>query len=252
MFQNNILKSKDIFILTEQSSTINPISNEPGLPSMSEVSSTKVETPLKVEISSETETLSVGASIKESLNTLDVLWRSLAILGAMSITIILYLTVGQEQIQRLQEYGYIGIFLISLIGNATIALPIPSLFFTFVGAATFNWIIVGFVSGIGEALGESTGYLAGYGGSAMIENQALYKQMQQWMYKHGLLTIFVLSAIPNPIIDLAGIAAGASRFGYVKFLLSCWAGKTVKTLAFAWAGAHSVTWLLQYIDTVAR
>lgn len=168
----------------------------------------------------------------------------------MGITIILYLTIGREQFQRFQEYGYFGIFLISLIGNASIALPIPSLFFTFVGGGTFNWVIVGLVSGIGEALGESTGYLAGYGGSAIIEDKKLYKRMHNWMEHYGAGIIFVLSVIPNPIIDLAGIAAGASGFGYVKFLLTCWAGKTIKTLAFAAAGAYSVTWILELLDGV--
>jgi len=171
----------------------------------------------------------------------------MALIVAMTITIGLYLTIGHKQIRRFQQYGYVGIFLISLIGNASIALPIPSLFFTFVGGNAFNWVIVGLAAGIGEALGESTGYLAGYGGSAIIENQKLYKRMHDWMEKYGGLTLFILSVIPNPIIDLAGIAAGASGFGYFKFLLFCWSGKTIKTLAFAAAGAYSVNWLLNYL-----
>jgi len=187
-------------------------------------------------------------TVKESKNILQNLLRAGALLLAMGITIGLYFWVGQEQIRRFQEWGYFGIFLTSLIGNASIALPIPSLFFTFMGGATFNWIIVGLVSGIGEALGESTGYLAGYGGSAIIENQSMYKRMQHYMEKHGMLTIFVLAVVPNPLFDLAGIAAGASRYGYLKFLSACWMGKTIKTLAFAWAGAHSVYWILQYLD----
>jgi membrane protein DedA with SNARE-associated domain len=113
--------------------------------------------------------------------------------------------------------------------------------------AVLNWVIVGLVSGIGEALGESTGYLAGLSGSAIIEDQQIYRRMKYWMEHHGMLTVFVLSAIPNPVIDLAGIAAGAARYGYHKFLFACWAGKTLKTLFFAWAGANSITWLLQFL-----
>lgn len=171
-----------------------------------------------------------------------------ALLLAGAITIGLFLLVDHETIMRFQRWGYFGIFLTSLIGNASIALPIPSLFFTFVGGGTFNWVIVGLVAGVGEALGESTGYLAGYGGSAIIEDRKLYDRMHLWMEKYGGLTIFVLSVVPNPIIDLAGMAAGASHFGYIKFLLYCWAGKTIKTLAFAWAGANSVLWILDYIQ----
>jgi membrane protein DedA with SNARE-associated domain len=199
------------------------------------------------------------------------LLRAGTLLLAMGIIVGIYLVVGKDQIQRFQEYGYFGIFLTSLIGNASIAMPIPSLFFTFMGGGTFNWVIVGLVSGAGEALGESTGYLVGYGGSFIIENRKIYKRMHYFMENHGMLTIFVLSVIPNPLIDLAGIAAGASKYGYLtvipnplidlagiaagaskygylKFLVACWAGKTIKTLAFAWAGAHSVTWLLDLVN----
>ncbi len=112
--------------------------------------------------------------------------------------------------------------------------------------AALHWPLVGLVSGIGEALGETTGYLAGLGGAVVIENRQLYQRLQYWMEHHGMLTIFVLSVIPNPFIDLAGISAGASRYAFYKFILAAWLGKTIKTTIFAWAGAHSVTWLLQF------
>jgi len=241
MLQNTILSNKGLPTLTDQTSTAETLPTESILP-ISEIPS--VDAGQLPEDSTDDE----SPSLKKSLNALDIFWRAMTILVAMGITIVLYLTIGQDQIQRFQDYGYLGIFLTSLIGNASIALPIPSLFFTFVGGGTFNWVIVGLVSGIGEALGESTGYLAGFGGSAFIENQSLYKRMQHWMEKHGMLTIFVLSVVPNPVIDLAGIAAGASRFGYLRFLFACWAGKTIKTLIFAFAGAYSVTWLLNFVE----
>ena len=246
-------KLKEKPILTEQFPTADSIPTDSNFSSASDalppVSESSPDNNASAQIDSTPEI--DEASAKESLNAIQILWRASALLLAMGITIGLYLMVGQEQIQRFQQYGYFGIFLTSLIGNASIALPIPSLFFTFVGGATFNWVIVGLVSGVGEALGESTGYLAGYGGSAIIESQKMYKRMQYWMEKHGMLTIFVLSVIPNPLIDLAGIAAGAARYGYHKFLFSCWLGKTIKTLIFAWAGAHSMNWLIEYISSFA-
>ena len=227
--------------LTEQISAPDPLPSEPEIVPVAD------KPPLDSTQSPELEiTGPVPAEARYSMWQISL--RIMALAAAVVITIGLYLIIGQEQIRRFQEYGYLGIFLISLIGNASIALPIPSLFFTFVGGSAFNWVIVGLVSGIGEALGESTGYLAGYGGSAIIENQTLYQRMQGWMKKYGGLTIFVLSVVPNPIIDLAGIAAGASGFGYFRFLFFCWAGKTIKTLAFAAAGAYSVNWLLDYLS----
>jgi uncharacterized membrane protein YdjX (TVP38/TMEM64 family) len=153
------------------------------------------------------------------------------------------IVIFAPQIQRFRHYGYPGVFLISLIGNATIVLPVPALAVTFGMGAALYWPLVGLAAGIGEALGESTGYLAGYGGAAVIENRELYNRLQYWMENHGMLTIFILSVIPNPIFDLAGISAGASRYAFYKFILAAWVGKTIKTMIFAWAGSHSVIWL---------
>jgi membrane protein DedA with SNARE-associated domain len=183
---------------------------------------------------------------KRRIVTRRVLRHAGAVLATVGVTIVIFLFA--PQIYEFRRYGYTGIFLISLIANASILLPIPALAVTFGMGAALNWVLVGLAAGIGEALGESTGYLAGYGGSPIIENRQMFERMKYWMEHHGMLTIFILSAIPNPIIDLAGIAAGASRYGYYKFLFACWTGKTIKTLVFAWAGSHSVFWLLRILD----
>ncbi|MFQ6058547.1 MAG: VTT domain-containing protein [Anaerolineae bacterium] len=151
----------------------------------------------------------------------------------------------RDQLKGLAVYGYGGIFLISILGNATLLFPVPGLLATFVGGGLFNPLIVGFIAGAGHTLGELTGYLAGYGGQAIIEDQRLYQRLVSWMERHGDLTIFIFAAIPNPVFDVAGIAAGALRFPLWRFLLSCWAGKTLKTLAVALAGTQAIHFLEQ-------
>ncbi|RLC74997.1 MAG: hypothetical protein DRI61_15635, partial [Chloroflexi bacterium] len=64
---------------------------------------------------------------------------------------------------------------------------------------------------------------------------------------YGALVIFILSVIPNPFFDLAGMAAGVSRFPLWRFLLACWLGKTVKTTAVAFAGYYSISIVGQII-----
>ncbi len=64
------------------------------------------------------------------------------------------------------------------------------------------------------------------------------------MRRYGALTILVLAIIPNPLFDLAGITAGMLRMPVYKFLFFCWIGKTLKMLAFAYAGAYAVEWLM--------
>jgi membrane protein YqaA with SNARE-associated domain len=127
------------------------------------------------------------------------------------------------------------------LGNATIILPAPSLALVFAMGSALPPLLVGLSAGIGEALGELTGYAAGFGGRAAIENQRAYDRLAAWMQRRGSVTVFVLSVIPNPFFDLAGIAAGTLRYPVWRFLLFCWLGKTIKTTAIAWAGAQSLT-----------
>jgi membrane protein YqaA with SNARE-associated domain len=163
--------------------------------------------------------------------------RLLALLLVIAATVAGFL--WRDRLGRFVAYGYPGIFLISLVANATIILPAPSLALVFALGGVLDPLLVGLAAGLGEALGELTGYLAGYSGRAVIENREIYNRLHGWMSQYGLATIFVLSVFPNPFFDLAGIAAGVLRFPIGYFLLSCWLGKTLKTTAFALAGAHS-------------
>ena len=161
----------------------------------------------------------------------------------VSVAITLSILAWHDRMQALEHYGYLGVLLISLMGNATVILPAPSLAAVFTIGAVLNPVLVGLTAGVGEALGELTGFLAGYGGRAVVQDRATFQRLERWVRRYGLLVIFILSVIPNPFFDLAGIAAGILRFPLWQFLLSCWAGKTLKTVAFALAGAHSVGFL---------
>jgi uncharacterized membrane protein YdjX (TVP38/TMEM64 family) len=173
--------------------------------------------------------------------------RILALFIALGITVFIYLY--RDQLARFSSYGYLGLFVVSVVGNATILLPVPSLVATFVAGGVFNPFLVGLVSAAGMAVGELSGYLAGYGGTAMIRSQdrERYQRLEGWMQRHGFLTILVLAAIPNPIFDLAGVAAGILRFPVWYFLLACFLGKLIKGLVFAFAGAQSLTWFEKFL-----
>lgn len=166
------------------------------------------------------------------------LFRVLIILLVIAISAVIF--AFRDRFAELAAIGYPGIFFVSLLGNATIVLPAPSLALVFAMGSALAWPLVGLVAGAGEALGELTGYLAGIGGRAIIEDQRAYGRMVDWMKHRGGITVFILSLIPNPFFDLAGIAAGTLRYPVWRFLLFCWMGKTIKTTLVAWAGAQSV------------
>lgn len=160
----------------------------------------------------------------------------LALVIAISVAIYYF----RAEFARLAAIGYPGIFLVSLLGNATIILPAPSLALVFAMGSALPPLFVGLAAGVGEALGELTGYAAGFGGRAIVEDHARFERIQQRMRGHVGLTILALSVFPNPFFDLAGIAAGTLRYPLWRFLLVCWLGKTIKTITVAWLGSQSI------------
>jgi len=114
---------------------------------------------------------------------------------------------------------------------------VPGVLFTSAMGAVFNPYWVALAAGCGAALGELTGYVAGFSGQGIIENKQWYARVTEWMKKYGGLTVLVLAFIPNPIFDIAGMVAGALRMPLWKFLLFSWVGKTGKMLVFALGGA---------------
>ncbi len=174
-------------------------------------------------------------------------WRILALVLALGITLGIY--VYRDRVAQFASYGYLGLFVVSVVGNATILLPVPSLAATFVAGSILNPWLVALVSAVGMSIGELSGYLAGFGGTAIIESASRdkYRRLEDWMRRHGFLTIFVLGIIPNPLFDLAGVAAGILHFPLWYFLLACFLGKLVKALAFAFAGVLSLTWVEQFL-----
>ena len=164
-------------------------------------------------------------------------------LGALLIVLLIMVAVLllRNRLADYERYGYLGVFITTLVGSATVVLPVPGLAIVYVGGSIWNPLLVGLVAGLGDAIGEATGYLAGYAGQGLLENQSLYLRFEKWMQRNGFLTILVLSAIPNPFFDLAGIAAGASGFPGRWFFLAAWIGKTIKDVTFALAGYYSIS-----------
>ncbi len=139
-------------------------------------------------------------------------------------------------VPALQNLGYVGLFLIGLLGAASvIALPAPTLAAVCVGGSLLGLhpVGVGLAAGAGEALGEIVGYLVGMGSQALLAKGKVYARVYQWVQKRGGLALFILALVPNPLFDLAGLAAGALRYSPGRFLLWVWAGKTLRDVAVA-------------------
>jgi len=167
------------------------------------------------------------------------------IIPLLTLLLVIAISVGlffcgrnPEIIVELKSYGYLGAFLISLIGNASVLLPgivLPILsglgIVLYSAAGLVSPVIVGLAGGAGAAIGEIVGYTAGYSGQAIVRRQRTYVKLESWVKKWGAVAIFVFTLVPL-FFDLVGLAAGALRFPLWKFILVCWLGRTLLYVAF--------------------
>jgi membrane protein DedA with SNARE-associated domain len=186
----------------------------------------------------------------------------LVVVGALMIgafaQAVIFFIYDDEIAARLEGASYISIFLTNLASTATFLIPVPgltaaaqALIIDQGGEARFPWL-VGVAGGLGMAVGEITAYYAGYLGSEFMRGRDLpgprrfhgiIQRVVGWidwlMDRWGMPTLFVLSAVPNPVFEIAGITAGSVRMKFRRFFVSVTAGKIVRGILLAYLG----TWL---------
>ncbi len=175
--------------------------------------------------------------------------RALGILAVIGLSVGIFL-IPSEQMTKLEGYGYLGVFFLALLGYATIFLPAPVAIVVFSMGARLSPLGVALAAAGGAALGELSGYVAGFSGQTVIENSRVYHRMVELMKRYGGIAVLGLASIPNPFFDLSGIAAGALRMPVLQFLAWCFAGQTIKmsVIAFAGAGLIAVPWISNLME----
>jgi membrane protein DedA with SNARE-associated domain len=152
---------------------------------------------------------------------------------ALSLAIVMW----GDRLDNLPVYGYPAIFLVSLIGNLSVIFPAPSYLVVFAASSSLDPLAVGVIAGLGAALGEITGYLAGASGKSVVEKRPIYQRIRLAVEKWGMWIIFLLGAIPNFFFDIGGMVAGATRMPLWRFLLAAWLGKSIRLTIVAMSGS---------------
>jgi len=184
-------------------------------------------------------------------------WLKKRFIPLLTLLLVIAITVGiiyfyrhyPDRVDQLEGYGYLGAFIISLTLNATVILPAGNILIISVFGAVpaLSPVVVGLVGGAGAAIGEISGYMAGYSGRGLAQRSKMYNRVEGWMRKWGTLTIFIMALVPF-VFDLAGIAAGVLRFPFWKFLLLCWLGRTLLYIGAALVGAWGWEAVLHYFS----
>jgi len=167
-----------------------------------------------------------------------------------AITISLIVIYYSSQITSFfGQFSYVGIFFISLFAHATILFPTAPFQFAMISIAiNLDPILFGIVAGVGSAIGELSGYAVGLGSQDLLKTRNkiakyIIKIQKSILDYHPGLAIFILSAIPNPFFDFAGIFAGIAKMKWQEFLFWCIAGRTIRYILIAYFGL----WVLAQI-----
>jgi membrane protein YqaA with SNARE-associated domain len=156
---------------------------------------------------------------------------------AMAAAIIVF----DEQVKGLQEYGYVGAFFISILGGATVIIPVPMLALVFAlgGVMPFPWLVA-LSAALGELVGALIIYMTGQGAGKAIGSykhgriQRAYDKMLGLMERRGAITLFVVTSIVNPFFYPAAFACGALRFGLKKYITIVLVGKIIKCMTIVY------------------
>ena len=155
----------------------------------------------------------------------------------------------REQIQQMAPLGYLGVAIACAISNISILLPSSSTLIVVAAASSLNPILCILVGGLGTALGEQSSYICGrIGRRGFDDGGNKGKSILKWMQKHDFLTVFIFAFLPLPVFDVVGIAAGALRMNWIKFLLSAFLGKTLKFCLAVICVYYFLPSLLPYIE----
>ncbi len=160
-------------------------------------------------------------------------------LGLLTVFTVAVLAVvyGEEVRDRFEGAGYLAVLVLTALASATLILPAPGAVVVGIFAeALQNAWLVGLVAATGQTIGELSGYYVGWSGRGAASRLRGYARVHRWMQRRGVVTLFLLALIPNPFFDVAGIIAGSTRFGVVRFVAASWPGRAIKNIGFAFAG----------------
>ena len=178
---------------------------------------------------------------------------SLKMVAGIILVILLGLFISRNSslvLALTSGFGLFGLFVASIIANATIFFPLliePLVFI--LGGSTSGLLeaaVVGLVMGAGAGIGEMTAYAIGLFGIKAIEIKnkefKLIIELKRRIGSGGMIFIFLSALIPFPF-DFIGITAGLIKYDFKKFFLAALLGKALRYTIVAVAGFYGLSFI---------
>jgi membrane protein DedA with SNARE-associated domain len=184
-------------------------------------------------------------------------WAVIVLGFAAALAPSVALLIEPDLTDPLGRFSYVGVFLVNLVSTATLFFPVPGitaaanvLIVTEGSDARFPWL-VGVFGGTGMAIGELTAYYAGVAGSHAARMQIVtvpprlrpaFERASRFVYalvhRWGMLTLFVLAAIPDPVFEVAAVGAGSAGMPLRRYFVAVLAGCLVRGVSLAYLGTQ--------------
>lgn len=160
-----------------------------------------------------------------------------------------WLALNPEWVMRFGTWGYVGAFIISMIASATIILPAPGIAVVMAMGTALDPVLLGIVAGLGSAIGELSGYFVGASGRVLIPShqREQFERLHRLTDRYGAQLLLVLSAIPFPLFDFAGIIAGMLKIRIATFISMVAVGKSIKYIIMILLGAGPLLYLQELL-----
>jgi membrane protein DedA with SNARE-associated domain len=180
-------------------------------------------------------------------------------IGGVILTVGMFvlIIVFEDQVKEMQHWGYLGAFIISILGGATIIIPVPMLAVVaaLASAMPTPWevALLGFSAAAGEMVGAMIIYYTGNGaGRAISQNkqgklQKAYEKMLGIIERKGAWALFLVTFIINPFFYPAAFACGALKFDIKKFLVIVVIGKLIKSMTIVYLAYFGLKSLLRAV-----
>lgn len=172
-------------------------------------------------------------------------WKQSGIVSGVAAIILSLLAIWfalseKSLLLKYSTLGYFGLLVSNFVASAAIFFPVPTLATSFLSGNILNPIYVGVFAGVGSALGDFVAFLLGFGTRSLVngflKKEHLFGKLEFWFKKNALLTIFVLSFIPNPFFDGVGLIAGAFSVRPRDFFLATVLGRVARNILLAFSG----------------
>src|SRR5258706_9872182 len=135
-----------------------------------------------MQVTNETPLTTISAAERRRQALRAALIGLVALLINVGLFVLLRSPAARGWLAGLGQYTYLGVFLVTLIGNATVIIPVPyPALIASVAAQSDNLAALIVAAALGSTLGEAVAFFVGRSGRGVIADTRFYRWVQAQM-----------------------------------------------------------------------